>query len=127
MSARRATPEQIRKRKEYNQLLQVKQREASKQRKTNHKNNRFKRLYGISLEERNTLTKNQNYQCKICGIEETRLDNKGLVVDHCHKSGVVRGMLCGACNRAIGLLKENIDSLKKAIEYLESFKCIKDD
>lgn len=122
MSKFRARPEQIQKRKEYNQLPHIKKREASKQRKTNHKNNRFKRLYGISLEERNTLTKQQDFQCKICSMHESQLDDKGLSIDHCHKTGIIRGMLCGSCNRAIGLLKEDIQILRNAINYLEEYK-----
>ena len=42
-----------------------------------------------------------------------------LVVDHCHKNGQVRGLLCHNCNRALGLLGDDIGSIKNCIEYLE--------
>jgi hypothetical protein len=42
-----------------------------------------------------------------------------LVVDHCHSSGEVRGLLCHNCNRALGLLKDSVDSLMRAARYLE--------
>ena len=42
-----------------------------------------------------------------------------LVVDHCHATGKVRGLLCHNCNRALGLLKDKISVLKNAIQYLE--------
>ncbi len=40
-------------------------------------------------------------------------------VDHCHETGVVRGLLCGNCNVFIGLAKEDVQTLAKAIDYLE--------
>lgn len=42
-----------------------------------------------------------------------------LVVDHCHDTGIVRGLLCHNCNRALGLFKDKIEVLKNAIKYLE--------
>lgn len=42
-----------------------------------------------------------------------------LVVDHCHVTGKVRGLLCHNCNRALGLLKDSVDNLSKAIDYLK--------
>jgi len=42
-----------------------------------------------------------------------------LVVDHDHKTGDIRGMLCHNCNRALGLFKDSVVNLKSAIEYLE--------
>ena len=46
-------------------------------------------------------------------------NNKSLHIDHCHDSGKVRGLLCHGCNTAIGLFKENIDTMLKAIKYLK--------
>lgn len=63
------------------------------------------------------MVKNQNGCCLLCNIKP-----KKIVVDHCHKTGKVRGLLCNECNRAIGLLKENILTLKNAINYLEKHK-----
>ena len=45
---------------------------------------------------------------------------KGLAIDHCHKSGQVRGVLCPNCNTAIGLLNDDPTVLKKAISYLNA-------
>lgn len=42
-----------------------------------------------------------------------------LVVDHCHSSGKVRGLLCHNCNRALGLFQDSMSSLTRAIEYLK--------
>lgn len=48
-----------------------------------------------------------------------------LVVDHCHSSGVVRGLLCHNCNRALGLLKDSTRNLESAIRYLEGAETIR--
>jgi hypothetical protein len=57
--------------------------------------------------------------CGICGkaTEPGRWGN--LHIDHCHKTGKVRGVLCSECNSAIGKLKDDPDLLRKAIVYLE--------
>ena len=55
--------------------------------------------------------------CQICGnIDYRRMLN----IDHCHKTGKVRGLLCDSCNKALGLFKDNVESLNKAIEYLKN-------
>ena len=66
----------------------------------------------------------QNNLCAICKKEGFKINKNtalNLVVDHCHVTGVVRGLLCHNCNRALGLFKDNIESLNTAILYLE--KC----
>ena len=75
----------------------------------------LKKTYGISLEDYNNLLKSQNNCCTICKSR----DNIRLSVDHCHKTGKVRGLLCGRCNRVIGLMGENKKWLQNAVLYLE--------
>ena len=53
--------------------------------------------------------------CQICGQK----DRRELCVDHCHTTGAVRGLLCDNCNKALGLFKDNVDVLNKAIDYLK--------
>lgn len=85
----------------------------------------YKRKYGITLEERDALLASQDHKCAICkdtikffdGYRAART-GESAVIDHCHGSGKVRGVLCGHCNTGIGALKDNVDSLKRAIEYL---------
>jgi len=75
------------------------------------------RKFGISEEEYKLLKESQNHSCAICNTLED--PNKSLAIDHCHTTGKVRGLLCTACNLAIGGFKDNIDLLKSAIKYLE--------
>lgn len=79
--------------------------------------------YGILAEEYNDLIVNQGGVCKICGSLPPQ--NKKLDIDHCHSTGIVRGLLCNSCNRGLGYFKDNVNFLQKAQEYLnESTKNI---
>jgi hypothetical protein len=78
----------------------------------------MKRAYGLTFKDYETMIFNQNGVCAICSKEPPNTHKKRLNVDHCHTTGKVRGLLCDACNRAIGLLKDSPDLLNKAISYL---------
>ena len=83
----------------------------------------FRRTYGIGVEDYETMHNDQKGLCKICQTEGFVMDDKRhkmkLVVDHCHKTGVVRGLLCHNCNRALGLLQDSVSILENAITYLK--------
>ena len=68
--------------------------------------------YKISLEEAKEL-RSGNKKCEICERKQK------LEVDHNHKTGKVRGVLCSRCNGALGQFLDNIEMLKRAIMYLE--------
>ena len=76
------------------------------------------RKYKITLKQYDDILKSQNKSCAICGISVTML-KRNICVDHCHKTGKVRGLLCGNCNSTIGYAKDNIDVLNNAIKYLK--------
>lgn len=78
------------------------------------KASRLKR-YGITLTEYNELLKRQNGGCAICGYDN---DGKDLYVDHDHKTGTVRGLLCNGCNFGLGHFCDCVDRLEGAILYL---------
>ena len=78
------------------------------------RNRQLKRLYGISEEEWNKLFARQNGLCAICGVVPDRP-----CVDHDHTSGVVRGILCDSCNIGLGKLGDTVESVRKALIYLE--------
>ena len=77
---------------------------------------RLKSKYGITLTEKNVLLQKQNNKCKICLVEFSNVTPN---VDHCHITNKVRGILCGSCNRGLGIFKDNTKLLTKAINYLE--------
>ena len=72
--------------------------------------------YGISFEEYSEMLSAQNGCCAICGKHESKL-KKSLCIDHDHNTGTVRGLLCTNCNRAISFFEDNIEIIKKAVEY----------
>ncbi|UKH49716.1 endonuclease VII [Rahnella phage Sarma103] len=81
------------------------------------KDRNLRQNYGINLETYNRMLSEQEGSCKICGLTE-RIQNRSLAVDHCHKTGVVRGLLCSACNIALGKFEDDINRLERAIKYL---------
>lgn len=82
----------------------------------------LKALYGMTVEEYQTLSAAQDNVCAICRQPETarRPDGKPkrLAVDHDHGSGQIRGLLCAACNTTLGLLRENLIRFQQAVDYL---------
>jgi hypothetical protein len=78
----------------------------------------LRRKFGLTLEDYSTMLKNQDNKCKICKIDQSLL-SKNMYLDHCHKTGKVRGLLCNQCNSGIGLLKDSIIVLESAIKYLK--------
>lgn len=79
--------------------------------------NHYKRMYGISLEDYNKMLKNQNEVCAICS--KVCITGRALAVDHCHKTGKIRGLLCAHCNTALGRFNDDPVMLEKAIKYLK--------
>ncbi len=82
----------------------------------------LRRNYGVTLEWYRAKFDEQGGVCAICAQEETaviRGKRISLAVDHCHDTGKVRGLLCRACNNAIGAMKHDPNLLKAAVAYLE--------
>jgi hypothetical protein len=77
--------------------------------------------YGITPEVYQRMFDDQGGCCKICARPSIEF-KKGLAVDHCHRSGSVRALLCPNCNMMLGNAKENIETLRSAISYLEENK-----
>jgi hypothetical protein len=72
---------------------------------------------GIGNDQYDLMFKECGGLCQICG--ETEKVRKYLVVDHCHETGKIRGLLCHPCNVSLGLMKDNTNTMRRAIEYLE--------
>lgn len=78
----------------------------------------FRSKYGITTAERDAMAKAQGHACAICRRPDGTGKSEALHVDHCHRTGKIRGLLCGECNRAIGLLGDDPDRIRAAAEYL---------
>lgn len=81
------------------------------------RNNKLLRKFGITLEQYKQMLDKQDGGCKICQIKDP--GQRDFAVDHDHKTNKIRGLLCGPCNTLLGLAKEKVDTLSKAIEYLK--------
>lgn len=81
--------------------------------KARAKDARYKREYGITLAEVEAMKIAQKFRCAICNIK-----TESFHVDHHHESNTVRGLLCGSCNRGIGLLQECTTIMLAAVKYL---------
>lgn len=81
----------------------------------------FKR-YGITEQEYDTLYLTQDGKCAVCGKDNSGATQGGkrkrMYVDHDHKTGKVRGLLCSNCNMALGFVHDNPELLIKLVEYL---------
>lgn len=87
------------------------------------KNSYYTRCYGLTEAQVTALKEASDNRCYLCNSEGFLIGNNGhsekLAVDHCHTTGVVRGMLCHNCNRALGLLQDSPELLRKAAAYIE--------
>lgn len=77
----------------------------------------IKKHYGLTVERYQQMLDAQSGVCAICGSAPA---GKRLAVDHCHKTGRVRGLLCDMCNHGLGRLQDDTEILRKAITYLET-------
>ena len=82
--------------------------------------------YKVSREEAEAMC--QTKRCEICGVEFTKNKHNvrsatGQAIDHCHQTGMIRGVICSGCNLALGHARDDKNILKSMIEYLESFEC----
>ena len=94
--------------------------EYNRENSTSVKSQYLKRNYGLTFEEFEAMLSDQDNCCAICGITKPQGRHKRFCVDHHHKTGKVRGLLCSNCNTALGLVGDNIDTLKSMIDYLKN-------
>ena len=96
-------------------LCRLEQRRAYNRRYPERiRNTDLKAKYGMTIEDYNAMHARQNGKCAICGTSEEKL-----VVDHNHKTGQVRELLCHLCNAMIGCAREDVAILTSAVAYLQ--------
>lgn len=79
------------------------------------KRRKYEARYGITYEEKTAILAAQGNACKICGKTDARWH-----VDHCHKTSVLRGILCHNCNIMLGVAKDSPETLLAAVIYLRA-------
>jgi hypothetical protein len=99
--------------RKYNAKYMQKAREGGSKKYSHY----FKK-YGLTQEEVILMHEQRNFKCDICNQDTDHRYDK-LCVDHSHQTGKVRGLLCFSCNTLLGNAKDNIQTLKNAINYLE--------
>jgi hypothetical protein len=124
----RAKPRKFASDAERKEAQQTRDRERSRKRHKEVPNidrdYKLRKNFGISLADYNRMFEEQDGVCKICGNPETHIDPRtqkvfNLSVDHCHKTGLVRGLLCMRHNKALGLFNDDSDLLIAAVNYLQ--------
>lgn len=63
----------------------------------------------------------QEYCCALCLVSFSELPSHKVHADHCHKTGIARGILCWHCNAALGQFKDNLPAVERAVEYLKKY------
>lgn len=80
------------------------------------RNRQLQKRYGITLSDYDTLLRRQRHLCAIC----RRRSVTSLGVDHDHRTGRIRGLLCGQCNQALGLLSDDFRTVARAFRYMRA-------
>ncbi len=83
------------------------------------------RFYGTGCtpEMYDQMLVEQGHSCRLCKTPQAELKT-ALHADHCHTTGKLRQLLCGSCNRALGLLKDSPERLREAADYIEEWRRI---
>jgi Recombination endonuclease VII len=94
------------------------QREYRRKRPLVDRTQHLRSTFGLSLEDYDSLLRQQGGGCAICGSRSR--GNISLHVDHDHESGLVRGLLCVRCNNGLGQFKESFRLMSRAADYVDS-------
>jgi len=105
---------------------------AAQQRYYNSQQGQWKSLdkvakrYGIVAEDYAWMLNKQDCGCAICGTHYTNTRDNQLVIDHCHSTGKVRGLLCHKCNSGHGQYSDNLTVMCDSAEYVATHRNIND-
>lgn len=91
------------------------------------------RTYGLTIEDYESMLENQNGVCAACKQPPSGVETRGrgplparLYVDHDHKTGRVRALLCGGCNAAFGMLKDDVSRVEGLLAYAREQQLLSD-
>lgn len=87
----------------------------------------YKRMYGMTVEQKKEMLKSQHYKCLICDKNLHYSHKRMVCVDHNHDTGKVRGILCRHCNCTLGLVHENINTLHNMINYVIKYNNVSEE
>lgn len=87
------------------------------------RSSRLQRQYGLTVEQVEQMHRDQDGRCSLC-LDEIEVWSRDTHIDHNHETGVVRGLLCGNCNRGLGYLKDSAAVLRRAAEYVERYAVV---
>jgi hypothetical protein len=109
--------------REYDKKNYLKKKALRERYRDRHKENQLKAKYGITLDEYNQMLEKQNGVCALCHQPERTKISRGngirsLAVDHCHNTGIVRGLLCNTCNSFVGKYEKYKSIFSKIENYL---------
>lgn len=83
----------------------------------------LKKKYNMTWADYYKILDSQNLKCPICMRDIKPRPSKRMThIDHCHRTGKVRGILCSDCNKLLGMSRENIQTLKNAISYIRKYQ-----
>jgi len=119
-SKKRMRVDPVKRQREYNLRKKSRLANLDKARRQDRHRNLY-RSFGIRPNDYKQLFEAQQGVCAICGKPETAILRgkvKNLAVDHCHETGVVRGLLCSRCNIAVGFLRDDVDIAQNLTTYL---------
>lgn len=100
-----------------------KDRESNPEVQKRRRDLRYQRLYGITYDEAEAMAQSQDFKCFVCK-DPCTFETKGrgakgsFALDHCHKTGIVRGLLCHRCNKVLGLAHDDFELLHSLADYL---------
>lgn len=97
-------------------------KQAKKRSKDRERVRMLKYKYNLTPEEYDLMLKKQKNKCAICKVDNPQSNVQYFHIDHCHKTGKIRGLLCHHCNTSLGGFRDSLRLLKNAVTYLRKNK-----
>ena len=91
-------------------------REAKRRAQRSRHNSHLKEAYGITIDDYDKILESQGGKCAICGGGTSK---RHFALDHNHKNGNPRGLLCASCNTGLARFRDRIENLRKAVKYMK--------